>query len=132
MKKQFKDFFKEENNHNNFKLSKIKSDMEEQYDWNQLFIEINTKLRDMEEKQRTLSERLLLIGQNMIEQKEENNQKFLEIKKEMEISRQNMGRVISFIETISGEFSDFARKEDVEILARQAKMFQPLMLKKGV
>jgi len=29
------------------------------------------------------------------------------------------------METISGEFSKFARKDDLEILAKQAKMFQP-------
>jgi len=32
----------------------------------------------------------------------------------------------SFLETASAEFSQFARKEDLEILSKQAKMFQPL------
>ena len=49
----------------------------------------------------------------------------LEIKKEMEILKTSTERLVSFLETASGEFSKFARKEDVEILAKQAKMFQP-------
>jgi len=39
-----------------------------------------------------------------------------------------MEKTISFLETASSEFSKFARKEDLEILSKQAKMFQPLKL----
>ena len=92
----------------------------------QILGEMNTKIRDLEEKQRILKDRLLLIGQNLIEFKEKNNQKILEIKKEIEIIKQDIERAISFLEIASGEFPKFARKEDLEILSKQAKMFQPL------
>ena len=88
--------------------------------------EINIKIRDIEEKQRILKSRLLLIGQNLIEIKEKNNQKILEIKKDIEIIKQGMQRIKLFLEAASNEFSKFARKEDLEILSKQAKMFQPL------
>lgn len=94
----------------------------------QLYGDISIRLRDLEEKQRILKDRLLLIGQNLIDVKEDMNQDFLEIKKEIEIIKQKIERIISFVETISGEFSNFARKEDIEILTKQAKMFQPLEL----
>ena len=89
----------------------------------------NIKIRDLEEKQRILKDRVLLIGQNMIETKEQNNQKILETKKDIEIIKQNLDQIKTFLETISNEFSKFARKEDLEILSKQAKMFQPLKLK---
>ena len=92
----------------------------------QFFGGVNTKLRDLEEKQRMLKDRLLLIGQNLIETKEKNNQDILEIKKNIEIIKRNMERLVSFLETASAEFSKFARKEDLEILSKQAKMFKPL------
>lgn len=104
--------------------------MEEQYDWSQFLSEMNMRLRDLEEKNRNLSERLLLIGQNLIEQKEENNEKFLEIRKSMEKMKSNTERMISFIETASGEFAGFARKDDLEILAKQVKIFQPFVKEK--
>ena len=85
----------------------------------------NTSTRDLEEKQRILKDRILLIGQNLIETKEELHDKLIEIKKDIEILKQNMERLTSFLELASSEFSKFARKEDVEILAKQAKMFQP-------
>ena len=90
------------------------------------FREVNIKVRDLEEKQRILKDRLLLIGQNLIEIKEKSNQNILEMKKDIEILKQNIERAISFLEMASGEFSKFARKEDLEILSKQAKMFQPL------
>jgi len=88
----------------------------------------NSKIKDLEEKQRILKDRLLLIGQNLIETKEETNQKILEIKKNIETIKQSMERIISFVEMASSEFSKFAKKEDLEILSKQAKMFQPLKL----
>lgn len=92
----------------------------------QFFGGVNTKLRDLEEKQRMLKDRLLLIGQNLVETKEKNTRDVLEIKKDIEIIKRNMERLVSFLETASAEFSKFARKEDLEILSKQAKMFRPL------
>ncbi len=92
----------------------------------QLLEEMNARIRNLEEKQRILKERLLLIGQNLIEMKEKTNEKTLEIKKDIQILKQNMERMISFLESASAEFSKFAKKEDLEILYKQSKMFQPL------
>ena len=88
--------------------------------------ETNTKIRDLEERYRILRDRLLLIGQNLIEIKEKTNEDILKIKKDVEVIKRNMERLVSFLETASAKFSKFARKEDLEILSKQAKMFQPL------
>jgi len=88
--------------------------------------DVNIRIRDLEERQRILKDRLLLIGQNLLETKEKTNQSVLEIKKDLEIIKQSIERMTSFLETASAEFSKFARKEDLEILSKQAKMFQPL------
>jgi len=99
---------------------------EVQQNYSQIFGDVTTKVRDLEEKQKILKDRLLLIGENLIEVKEETNKKILDIKKDLEIIKRNMERLILFLETASGEFSKFARKEDLDILIKQAKMFQPL------
>jgi len=93
---------------------------------NQYFTEISTKVRDLEEKQRIIKDRILLIGQNLIEMKEDVHLTLLDIKKNIEIMKRDIERLKSFFETASGEFSKFAKKEDLEILSKQAKMFQPL------
>ena len=65
-----------------------------------------------------------MIGKNLIEIKEQSTKEILEIKKDIEIIKQNMERLTSFLETASSELPKFARKEDLEILKKQAKMFQ--------
>lgn len=103
--------------------------MAEQADYSeQIFSEINARIRDVEEKQRILKDKLLLIGQNLVEIKDTSNQKMLEMKKDIEMMKQSIERMSSFLENISEEFSKFAKKEDLEILTKQAKMFQPLEL----
>ncbi len=90
------------------------------------------KIRDLEEKQRILKDRVLLIGQNLIETKEKTSETFLEIKKELEKIKDSVEKMKMFIESISSEFPKFARKDDLNILVKQAKMFQPLKyLKEG-
>ena len=88
-----------------------------------------SQLKDLEEKQRILKERILLIGENLIEVKEKNDERFLGIKKDIEEIKQKIERISSFIETISGEFTKFARKDDLEILTKQVRLFQPFVKK---
>jgi hypothetical protein len=102
--------------------------MAEEDNENQYFTETSTKVRDLEEKQRIIKDRILLVGQNLIEMKEDIHTTFLDIKKDIEIMKRDIERLKSFFEAASGEFSKFARKDDLEILSKQAKMFQPLEL----
>jgi predicted nucleic acid-binding Zn-ribbon protein len=94
--------------------------------YNQIIGDVNGRIRNLEEKQRILKDRLILIGENLIETRERTNEKVLEIKKDIEILKQNMERMLSFLESASTEFSKFAKKDDLEILTKQAKMFQPI------
>jgi hypothetical protein len=85
---------------------------------------MNSKLRDLEEKQRILKDRLLLIGNNLIEIKEKQIEETINLKKEIQLIKQNMTRMVSFLESASKEFEKFARKDDVEILKKQINMTQ--------
>ena len=97
----------------------------EGYQYGQDFGNVYTKLKDLEEKYRVLKDRTLLIGQNLIEMKENSDKKVLEIKKDIEALKNSVQRLASFMETASEEFSKFARKDDLDILHKQIKMFQP-------
>ena len=87
----------------------------------------NMKLRDLEIKQKILKDRILLIGNNMIEIKEEHSKKIIELKKDLEILKQSMERIGKFLESISEEFSKFATKDDLEILSKQSKIFEKIL-----
>ena len=76
--------------------------------------EIN--LMDLEERQRIIKDRLILIGQNLIDFKEKNEEELLELKKDFEILKRSLEKIKDFVETISSEFQKFAKKEDLEKL----------------
>jgi len=92
--------------------------------------EMMIRVRDLEDKQRMNKERTIILGKNLIELREKVNEEFLEIKRELETIKQEIKRTANFLEIASKEFSSFAKKEDLAILSRQAKMFQPLELVK--
>lgn len=85
----------------------------------------NISIRDLEEKQRNLKDRLILIGQNLIDFKEETEKDLSEIKKAIEILKNTTSKITDFMESLSEETMKFAKKEDLEILTKQAKIFQP-------
>lgn len=82
----------------------------------------NLKIRDLEEKQRIIRNQILLIGNNLIDLKEKNTKEILEIKKDLEMIKNNIDRLTSFLESASEEFPKFARKDDVDILSKQMRM----------
>lgn len=94
----------------------------------QYFLEMNTRIKDIEEKQRIIKDRVLLVGNNLIDTRNDTHKEIIEIKKQIEILTKEFEKMKSFIESLSDEFPKFARKDDLEILSKQAKMFQPLEL----
>lgn len=101
----------------------------EQSDYQNYMPDPNTKLRDLEEKQRVLKNQILLIGKNMIDLREKTSKDMLEIKKEIDLIKENIERFTSFLDTASQDMQKFAKKSEVEILEKQMKMFQPFIKK---
>jgi len=101
-------------------------EQEQQGNYYELFSNASVRIRDLEEKQNILKDRLLLIGKNFLETKEETNEKITEVKKDIYSIKQDVERIKSFLESVSDELPKFAKKEDLDILSKQAKMFQPL------
>lgn len=100
---------------------------DEQFGYEDQYVnEISLKIRDIEEKQRILKERLILIGENLVDLREKTTKDNLEIKKNIVMIQEQLKKMLSFLETASSEMTKFARKEDVDILYKQARMFQPL------
>ena len=91
---------------------------EEQY-----FVDVNTRLKDIEERQRLLKDRLLLIGKNIIEDRDSMFAELQEVKKNMlKIKEENL-KMQEFFKRIADQLSDSARKEEVLMLQRQLDLF---------
>jgi len=91
-----------------------------------LLLEFGTRLNEIEEKQRLIKDRLLLIGENLISTKEEIEKQNLEFKKKIKQTEFEIKSIKQITRRILDELGNFARKPEVEILHRQMKMFQPL------
>ena len=78
-------------------------------------------------KKLTVDELLLALAmENLIDVKEKTSETILELKKDLQEIKEGMEKMKLFMGNISREFPKFARKDDLEILSKQLKMFQPL------
>ena len=97
---------------------------------NALLSEFGTRLNELEEKQKLLKGRTLLIGKNLISTKEEYEEIITDLKSQISRLNQDIKDIKQLNKRIINELSNFARKSELEILERQSKMFQPLELAK--
>jgi len=91
-----------------------------------LLQEFGTRLNELEEKQRLLKDRVLLIGNNLIYSKEDFEKKDLEFRKKISELDGELKSIKQLNKRMIYELENFARKEEFSILERQFKMFQPL------
>ena len=93
---------------------------------NALLGEFGTRLNEIEEKQRLIKDRLLLIGENLISTKEESVKQDFEIKKQLKNIDFEINSLKQLMARVVNEIPNFAKKSELEILERQIKMFEPL------
>jgi hypothetical protein len=86
--------------------------------------DVNTRLRDIEERQRLLKDRILLIGQNLVEEREKTFQDIQEMKKIVLELKMEGVKMKDFLQRLSEQISESARKEELMILQRQFDMFR--------
>jgi hypothetical protein len=91
-----------------------------------LMSDFNTRLNEIEEKQRLIKDRTLLIGENLISTKEEFIQQNKEMNKQLKQITSDLETFKKLVNRIAEETNNFAKKSEFSILEHQAKIFQPL------
>jgi hypothetical protein len=83
-----------------------------------------SKIRDVEERQRLLKDRILLLGQTHIEEREKTFTDLQELKKAViQIKEENI-RIKELLQRITEQINKTARKEELAILQRQFNLFR--------
>lgn len=82
------------------------------------------QLRDMEEKQRLLKERILLIGQNFVDDRAKTFSEIQDMKKTLIQLKEEVRRTSELVKRIMEQISGMARKEELMILQRQFELFR--------
>ncbi|MAH06857.1 hypothetical protein CMI38_01240 [Candidatus Pacearchaeota archaeon] len=93
-----------------------------------LLAEFSTRLNEVEEKQRLLRDRALLIGENLISTKEDHELQSHTTKKEITQINSEIKQLKVLMKRVIDELENFARKTELDILKKQSQMFQPLKL----
>ena len=99
-----------------------------------LLSDFNTRLRDISERNRLIRERVLLLGKNLISSRQSTEDEIKEIKKENLEIKKTLDKLTKVSNSLLSEFNKFVKREEIILIERMLKDFQPLefMRKKDV
>jgi len=87
--------------------------------------DVSVRLRDLEQKHKLLKDRTLMIGENLVSEREETFNELQELKKTVLKLQQENARMQEFLKQISEHIAGLARKEELMILQRQIEIMNP-------
>ena len=99
-----------------------------------LLADFNTRLRDIDERNRLIRERVLLLGKNLISSRQDVEEELKEIKKDNLEIKKDLEKIKKISNSLLTEFNKFVKREEIVLVERMLKDFQPLefMRKKDV
>jgi hypothetical protein len=90
----------------------------------QFFTDIGARIRDLEEKQRLIKDRVVLLGNSFVEERNKNFTEISEMKKTLLLMKEEHERMKEFLQRITEQLETVARKEELMILQRQFDLFR--------
>ncbi|MBS3170588.1 hypothetical protein J4223_02310 [Candidatus Woesearchaeota archaeon] len=97
-----------------------------QVDFTQLVNEIANRLRILESKQGLLSEKMLVMNQNMVEEYKKTLKEIKAIDADFKAVKMDLENVKNIVRHFSEEASKFAKQNDVKVLEKYIKLWDPL------
>lgn len=91
-----------------------------------LLSDFNTRLRDIDERNKLIRERVLLLGKNLILSRKDVEEEIKEIKKENLEIKKDLSKIKKTTNSLLTEFNKFVKREEMNIIERMLKDFQPL------
>ena len=91
-----------------------------------LLAEFNTKIKDIEERHDMLKERLLLLSQSFLKTEERAGKELAILREEFKEMRLDLDRIKENVQQIIRDSSEFARRDELKILERYMKIWEPL------
>ena len=88
----------------------------------------NLKVRDLEERERLLRDRLNLLSMNFIEMKETLEKDVVSLKIDAEQMMSEIRKIKDMILRISEEMDNKAKRTELELVAKQLKILKPMMI----
>jgi hypothetical protein len=82
-------------------------------------LDISMKIRNVEEQQRLIRDRVLLLGQTIVEERSRSFGEIQDIKSGLIKLKEDVQRMKELMQRMSEQISEMARKEELMILQRQ-------------
>jgi hypothetical protein len=91
-----------------------------------LLAEFNTKINDIEERHNLLKEKVLLLSQSFLKESDRSNKELALIKSDIRDIKIEVERTKEALQHIITESAEFARKEELAVLQKYMKIWDPL------
>ncbi|MFH1521718.1 MAG: hypothetical protein ABIF18_02045 [archaeon] len=91
-----------------------------------LLADFNTRLRDIDERNKLIRERVLLLGKNLISSRQDIEDELGEIKKDNQEIKKDLEKIKKISNSLLAEFNKFVKREEIILVERMLKDFQPL------
>lgn len=91
-----------------------------------LLADFNTRLRDIDERNKLIRERVLLLGENLISSRQDVEDELSEIKTSNREIKKDLEKIKKISNSLLSEFNKFVNREEMELIERMLKDFQPL------
>jgi hypothetical protein len=88
------------------------------------FVDLNTRIRDLEEKQRLLKDRMVLTSESFVKERDKNFDAIQDMKSTVETLSLENARLKELLLRVSEVIDKSARKEELMILQRQFDIFR--------
>jgi len=88
--------------------------------------DINLKIRDLEERQRLVKEKLDLLSRNFTDFKETAEKEASMLKLSVNQIQAEISKIKEILMRVSEEIENRAKKSEVELVAKQLKIMKPL------
>ncbi|MBS3155081.1 hypothetical protein J4404_01135 [Candidatus Woesearchaeota archaeon] len=100
--------------------------MEQQIDTSNVLIDLNTRIRVLEEKNNLLREKVLIVNQNMVEEYKKLLQEIRTINSDVREIKEDVQNLRDMARHIIKESSNFARKDSVLVLEKYINIWNPM------
>ena len=95
-------------------------------DQSHIVADLNSRVRSLENKYNTLTERLLVINQNMIQEYKKLMEEMRNISKDSKTTRMNIASTQEVVKDVVKELSIFAKKDQIKMLEKYIDMINIL------
>jgi hypothetical protein len=87
-------------------------------------MDLNVRLRDLEEKNTLLRDRVLLLGQSVVEERDRSFKDIQDMKSTVIKLKEDLNRLKELMQRMAEQITQTARKEELMILQRQMDLLR--------